>query len=155
VEIKRGVRQGWGLSPLLFNLNSEEIFTKVFENKESGIRVNRISLNNLRYVDDTVLLAENMSDLQNILNNVITSSREYDQTLNDTKTKYMIVPKSEVPNEDLYVVGEKLERVESYDYLGTSVNCSVDYCSEIKIRIEKVRASFMWIKKLLCSGDGP
>lgn len=107
----------------------------------------------MRYADDTVLLAENMSDLQNMLNNVITASREYGLTLNVKKTKYMIVTKTEVPNEGLYVEGEGLERVERYDYLGTSVNCSVDYCSEIKIRIEKARASFMKIKKLLCSRD--
>jgi len=39
-------------------------------------------LNNLRYADDTVLLAENISNLQIVLNNVITSSQEYDVTLN-------------------------------------------------------------------------
>jgi len=65
----------------------------------------------------------------------------------------MIVTKTEVPNEDLYEEGEKLERAESYDYLGPNVNCSVDYCSEITIRIEKARASFKWTKKLLCSRD--
>jgi len=57
----------------------------------------------LRYADDTVLLAENMSDLQNMLC----------LTFNVNKTKYIIVTKTEVPNEDLYVEGEKLERVES------------------------------------------
>jgi len=65
----------------------------------------------------------------------------------------MIATKTEVPNEDLYVEGEKLQRVESYDYLGTNVNCSVDYCSEIKISIEKACVSFMSIKKLLYSRD--
>jgi len=75
----------------------------------------------LRYADDTVLLAENMSDLQNMLNNDIISSRECGLTLNVKKTKYMIVIKTEVSNEDLYEEGEKLERVESYDYLGTTV----------------------------------
>jgi len=55
---------------------SEEIFTKAFKNEEGGIRVDGIPLNNLRYADDTVLFAENMSDLQNMLNNVITSSLE-------------------------------------------------------------------------------
>jgi len=58
-----------------------------------------------------------------------------------------------VPNENLYVEGEKLERVESYHYLGASVNCSVECCSEIKKSIEKVRAFFMRIKKMLCSRD--
>jgi len=48
----------------------------------------------------------------------------------------MVVTKTEVPNEDLYVEEEKLERVESFSYLKTSVNCSVDYCSEKKICIE-------------------
>jgi len=37
--------------------------------------------------------------------------------------------------------------------LETNVNCSVDYCSEIKIRIEEERVSFIRIKKLLCSRD--
>jgi len=53
----------------IFNLYSEEIFTKVLENEEGGIRVKGIPLNSLRYADDTVLLAENMSDFQNMLNN--------------------------------------------------------------------------------------
>jgi len=72
----------------------------------------------LRYADDTVFLAENMSDLQNMLNNVVTSSREYGLTVNVKKTKSMIVTKTEVPNVDLYVEGEKLEIVESDDYVG-------------------------------------
>jgi len=88
-----------------------------------------------------------MSDLQNtMLNNFITSSREYGLTLNVKKIKYMIVTKIEVPSEDLCVEGEKLERVERYDYLGTSIYCSVDYFSKIKICIEKARASFTRIK---------
>jgi len=40
----------------------------------------------------------------------------------------MIVTKTEVPNDDLYEEGEKLDKVENYNYLGTKVNCSVDYC---------------------------
>jgi len=96
-----------------------------------------LTFNNLRYADDTVLLAGNF---QNLLKNVITSSRGYGLTVNVKKTKYLIVTKTKVPNEDLYVEGEKLEKVESYNYLGTSVKCSVDDCSEIKIHIEQSRA---------------
>jgi len=57
------VRKGCVLWALLFNLYSEDIFTKALENGEGEIPVNGIPLNNLRYADDTVLLAENMSDL--------------------------------------------------------------------------------------------
>ena len=88
-----------------------------------------------------------MQDLQNMMNSVITTSL----TLKVKKTKYMIVTKIEVPNEHVYVEGERLERIERYHYLGISVICSVDYCSEIKIRIEKARESFVKIKKLLRS----
>lgn len=45
---------------------------------------------------------------------------------------------------------ERLERLERYDYLGTSIDCFLDYCLELRIRIiEKARVSFMEIKKVL------
>ncbi|GJQ73326.1 hypothetical protein Trydic_g13695 [Trypoxylus dichotomus] len=80
-----------------------------------------------------VLLSENMQDLQNMLNNVIMVSREYDLTPN-VKIKHVIGTKTKVPNEHLYVRDEGLERVEMHDYISTCVNCSVDYYSEIKSR---------------------
>jgi len=51
------------------------------------------------------------------------------------------------------VEGEKLEKIQSCDYWGTSANSSADYCSGIKILIEKARASLMRVKKLLCRRD--
>ncbi|KAI4502578.1 hypothetical protein M0802_002490 [Mischocyttarus mexicanus] len=48
--------------------------------------------------EDTVLLAENMQDLQNMLNKVITATREYGLILNVKKIKYMIVTKTKAPN---------------------------------------------------------
>lgn len=49
-------------------------------------------------------------------------------------------------------MAERMERVERYDYLEPSVNCFVDYCSEIKIPIEKGLTASK-IKMLLCIGD--
>ncbi|KAI4487831.1 hypothetical protein M0802_011791 [Mischocyttarus mexicanus] len=73
------------------NLYSKEIFTKTLEINTGRIRVKRVPLNNLSYADDTILLAENMQDLQNMSNDVITASRESGLTLNVKNTKYMIV----------------------------------------------------------------
>ena len=53
--IKRGVRQGCGLSPELFNLFSEFIFRKTDD--LSGCAIGGVSINNLRYADDTALMA--------------------------------------------------------------------------------------------------
>jgi hypothetical protein len=58
-KIRRGVQQGRILSPLLFNLYSEEIISKALEEAEEGIVINGKNINNLRYSDDTVLIASN------------------------------------------------------------------------------------------------
>ncbi|GFO11605.1 retrovirus-related pol polyprotein from type-1 retrotransposable element r2 [Plakobranchus ocellatus] len=72
--IKRGVRQGCGLSPDLFSLYSE-IIMRNLEN-HPGIKVGGQNINNLRYADDTVLIAENKEDLQKLLNIVEEESRK-------------------------------------------------------------------------------
>ncbi|GFO31938.1 retrovirus-related pol polyprotein from type-1 retrotransposable element r2 [Plakobranchus ocellatus] len=73
-DIKRGVRQGCVLSPDLFSLYSE-IIMRNLEN-HPGIKVGGQNINNLRYADDTVLIAENKEDLQKLLNIVEEESRK-------------------------------------------------------------------------------
>ena len=66
-DIKRGVRQGCVMSPDLFNLYSEFILKELEEVKE-GIQVNGRCINNIRYADDTVLLASSEAGLQMLVN---------------------------------------------------------------------------------------
>lgn len=54
VKICRGVRQGYVLSSLLFNIYSENIFREASEGVERGIKVNGVWINNIRYADDAV-----------------------------------------------------------------------------------------------------
>ena len=61
-EIERGVRQGCILSPSLFNLYTECIFQSI--EGMPGINISGNIVNNLRYADDTVLIADNEQDLQ-------------------------------------------------------------------------------------------
>ena len=63
--IKRGVQQGFILSPKLFNLHTEKIFNE--SDELPGCVVGGENLNNFRYVDDTALLAESESALQDIM----------------------------------------------------------------------------------------
>ena len=67
-KIKKGVRQGCVLSPNLFNLYTEKIFREVEDMK--GINIGGVNINNLRYADDTVLLAEGPMFLQSLLTTV-------------------------------------------------------------------------------------
>ena len=67
-DIKRGVRQGCVLSPDLFSIYSE-ITMRALEGMP-GIKVGGYNMNNIRYADDTVLIADNGNELQERLDTV-------------------------------------------------------------------------------------
>jgi hypothetical protein len=66
-EVRKGVRQGCILSPYLFNIYSEYILRRVGFEEDKGIKVGGRTINNLRYVDDTTILAEDKEDLKKLL----------------------------------------------------------------------------------------
>ena len=67
-QIGKGVRQGCILSPCLFNLYAEYIMRYTgLEEAQAGIKIARRNLNNLRYADDTTLMAESEKELKNLL----------------------------------------------------------------------------------------
>jgi len=70
ITIQRGARQGCIMSQDLFALYAEKIM-KVAKELE-GIRVGEVNINNLRYADDTTLIADSETKLQNLLNSVVT-----------------------------------------------------------------------------------
>ena len=74
-KIKRGERQGCVLSPSLFNLYTEHIFRQIDE--LPGVKIGGRNIDNLRYADDTVLLAETEEDLQKIVDQVKKRERKF------------------------------------------------------------------------------
>lgn len=73
------------LSPLLFNLYSEEIFKKPKDSSNAGMKVNGERIALIRYANDTVLLASSEQELQTMLDNVPTISEEYGVTINERR----------------------------------------------------------------------
>ena len=64
----KGVRQGFILSPCLFNLYAEYIMRNTrLEEAQAGIKIAGININNLRYADDTTLMAESEEELKSLL----------------------------------------------------------------------------------------
>ena len=67
-QIGKGVRQGCILSLCLFNLYAEYIMRNAgMEEAQAGIKIARRNINNLRYADDTTLMAESEEELKSLL----------------------------------------------------------------------------------------
>ena len=68
LQIGKGVRQGCILSPCVFNLYAEYIMRNTgLEEAQAGIKIARRNINNLRYADDTTVMAESEEELKNLL----------------------------------------------------------------------------------------
>ena len=87
-QIGKGVCQGCILSPCLFNLYAEYIMRNAgLEETQAGIKFARRNINNLRYADDTTLMAESEYKLKSLLMKVKEESEKVGLKLNIQKTK--------------------------------------------------------------------
>ena len=154
LKIQRGVRQGCVLSPAMFNLYTDIIFRNI-ENLP-GLCVGGIKINNLRYADDTVLLAESEEKLQDIVNTVKTESEKFGLHMNIRKTKSMLFSKQkEIPPISIVVNGQTVEQVKHFQYLGALVTEDGKCESEIKRRIALAKSKFSNMRSILTCHDLP
>ena len=152
VPIKRGVRQGCILSPDLFSLYSEIIIRSLDDLK--GVSIGGHSINNLRYADDTELLAHTEEDLQMLINELDIRSKHFGMEINSKKTEVVIFTKTvynEAPKCNIYLNGKSLKQVEHFKCLGCTLswNCRED--KEISIRLGQAKSAFKKMKSILCN----
>ena len=82
-QIGKGVCQGCILSPCLFNLHAEYIMRNArLDEAQAGIKISRRDINNLRYTDDTTLMAEREEELKSLLMKVKEESEKVGLKLN-------------------------------------------------------------------------
>ena len=90
-QIGKGVRQGCIWSPCLFNFYAEYILRNAgLEEAQAGIKIARRNINNMRYTDDTTLMAESKEELKSLLMKVKEESEKASVKLNFQKMKIML-----------------------------------------------------------------
>ena len=89
-QIGKGVHRGCILSPCLFNLYTKYIIQNAgLDEAQAGIKIARRNINNLRYADDTTLLAQSKEELKSLSMKVKEESEKVGLKLNIQKTKIM------------------------------------------------------------------
>ena len=87
-QIGKGIYQGCILSPYLFNLDAEYTMRNArLDEVQTGIKIARRNINNLRYADDTTLMAESEEELKSLFVKVKEKSEKVGLKLNIQKTK--------------------------------------------------------------------
>ena len=128
-QIGKGVRQGCILSPCLFNLYTEYIMRNAgLEEAQTGIQIARRNINNLRYAEDTTLMAESEEDLKSVLMKVKEESEKVGLKPNIQQTKIM----ASGPIMSWQMDGET---VADFIFLGSKITADGDCSHEIKRRL--------------------
>ena len=128
-ELGRRVRQGCILSPCLFNFYAEDIMRNAgLEEAQTGIKVAGRNISNLRYADDTTLMAESEKELKSLLRKVKEESEKVGLKLSIQKTKIM----ASGPITSWQIDGETVETVSDFTFGGSKITADGDCSHEIK-----------------------
>ena len=130
-QIGKGVRQGCILSPCLFNLYAEYIKRNTgLEEAQAGIKIVGRNINNLRYADDTTLMAES-EKLKSLLMKVKEESEKVGLKLNIQETKIM----TSSPITTWQIDGKTMKTVADFNLGGSRITADGDCSHEIKRRL--------------------
>ena len=119
------------------------------DESQAGTKTARRNINNLRYADDTTLMAENEEELKSLLVRVKEESETADLKLNIQKTKTMAFG----PTTSWQIEGEKVEVVTDFIFLDSKITVDGDCSHEIKRRLHLGREVMTNLDGILKSRD--
>ena len=119
------------------------------EDSQPGIKIARRNINNLRYADDTILIAESKEELRNLLMRGKKETGKGGLKLNIQKTKIMACG----PITSWQIDGEKMERVTDFLFLGSKITVDCDCSHEIKRHLPLGRKAMTNLDSILKSRD--
>ena len=131
-QIGKVVHQGYILSPCLFNFYAEYIMGNAgMDEAQAGIKIAMRNINNLRYADDTTLMAESEEELKSLLMKVKEESAKAGLKLSIQKTKIM----ASGPITSWQIAGETMETLTAFILAGSKITADGDCSHEIKRRL--------------------
>ncbi|GFO20073.1 catenin (cadherin-associated protein), alpha 3 [Plakobranchus ocellatus] len=115
--------------------------------QHEGVKVGGHNINNLRYSDDPLLIADTEEKLQNILTTVKIESENKRLHLNAKKTECMVISKlSDMPVCNISCKGERMKKVCTFKYLGFTITPDARCDTEIQKRIALPKDTFIKMK---------
>ena len=146
-QIRKGVHPGCVLSPCLFNFYAEYIMRNAgLEEAQARIKIAGRNINNLRYADDTTVMAESEEELKNLLMKVKEDSEKVGLKLNIQKTKIM----ASSPIISWQIDGETMT---DFIFLGSKITADGDCSHEIKRPLLPGRKAMTDLDSILKSRD--
>ena len=141
--LERGVRQGCVIGPTFFNLVFDEVCKKC---------VKRVSeIGHLAYADDLVIMSDTIEEAQESLDALSQEVKNAGIEISLSKTEIVVV-NGEGSN-DIYLNGEKVKEVNSFVYLGSSLNAEADLGEAIANNCRKARTAIVRLRPALVSGS--
>ena len=148
-KIGKGV-QGCILSPCLFNFHAEYLMQNArLDESQAGISITGRNINNLRYADDTIFMAESEEELKSLLMKVKEECEKAGLKLNIQKMKIMAFS----PITSWQIDGETMETVTHIIFLGSKITADGDCSHEIKRRLLLGRKVMINLDNILKSRD--
>ena len=148
--MEKGVCQGCILSPCLFTFCAEYVMRNAgLDEAQAGIKIARRNINNLRYADDTTLMAESEEELKSLLLKVKEESEKVCLQLKIQKTKIMLPS----PITSWQVDAETVETVADLIFWGSKITADGDCSHEIKRRLLLGRKAMTNLNSVLKSRD--
>ena len=119
----------------------------MYDDWDGGLSIGGRKLSNLRYADDTTLLATNAKELKTLLLRVKAASEAMGLRLNVSKTKIMTIGSD--GNEDPIIVdGDEVEQVTQFNFLGALITSNGGCSTELRRRIALAKSAMVGLKKI-------
>ena len=136
------------MSPCIFNLYAECILRNAgLDEAQAGVKIAGRNINNLRYADDTTLMAEN--ELKSLLMKVKEESEKVGLKLDIQKTKIMVYD----PITTWQIDGETVETMRDFILRGSKITADGDFSHEIKRRLLLGKKTMSSLDSILKSRD--